>query len=162
MFEPESVQPSLETVFLSLKPSQVFLVCIFKLMGVCCSHKDGDSVLNIIFVFQRPSGCISLLFEKTVTPSKRPCAGRVNGWWGGKETCEHSIVRAAYQGCASLCEISQPFAEMKKLTLQDLRRQQAGPLPCHLLFQVTGWPGTHALQQRGVSAPGFPPGACKP
>lgn len=68
-FEPESVQSSLETIILSLKPSQIFLVCIFKLMGACCSHKEGYAVLNTIFVFQRPSGCISLLFEKAVTPA---------------------------------------------------------------------------------------------
>lgn len=35
-------------------------------MGACCSHKDGSTVLNTIFVFQRPSGCISLFFEKAV------------------------------------------------------------------------------------------------
>ena len=50
---------------------------------------------------------------------------------------EHSVVGAVYQGCASLCEISQVFTETKKLAVQDLRRQQAGPLPCHLLLQVT-------------------------
>lgn len=32
MFEHEGVQPSLKAVFLSLKSSQIFLVCIFKLM----------------------------------------------------------------------------------------------------------------------------------
>lgn len=69
MFEHEGVQPSSEAVILSLKPSQIFLVCIFKLMGACCSHKEADTVLNILFVFQRPSGCISSLFEKAVTLS---------------------------------------------------------------------------------------------
>lgn len=37
--------------------------------GACCSHKEADTVLNILFVFQRPSGCISSLFEKAVTLS---------------------------------------------------------------------------------------------
>lgn len=82
MFEQEGVQPSLEAVILSLKPSQIFLVCIFKLMGACCSHKEADTVLNILFVFQRPSGCISSLFEKAVTLSVLHCPKNALCWEG--------------------------------------------------------------------------------
>lgn len=82
MFEQEGVQPSLEAVILSLKPSRIFLVCIFKLMGACCSHKEADTVLNILFVFQRPSGCISSLFEKAVTLSVLHCPKNALCWEG--------------------------------------------------------------------------------
>lgn len=39
MFEHEGVQPSLEAVILSLKPFQIFLVCIFKLMVLAAAIK---------------------------------------------------------------------------------------------------------------------------
>jgi len=69
MFEPESIQSSSETIILFLKPSQIFLVCMFKLMGACCSRKGGDTVLTVTFVFQRASGYISVLSEEAVTPA---------------------------------------------------------------------------------------------